>query len=64
MQQVRILNAKDLSHLTAIEAHNCMITALWTDDCHIITGGTHLVSYYDCFSSEIHADFTINVFFL
>jgi hypothetical protein len=37
--QVRVLNAKDLSHNTAFEAHNCMITAFYADDCHVVTGG-------------------------
>jgi hypothetical protein len=40
--QVRVLNAKDLSHNTAFEAHNCMITAFYADDCHVVTGGKPL----------------------
>jgi hypothetical protein len=37
--QVRVLNSKDLTHNTAFEAHNCMITAFYADDCHVVTGG-------------------------
>ena len=36
---VRILNSKDLSGNIAIEEHNCMISAMYSDNQHIITGG-------------------------
>jgi WD40 repeat protein len=38
--QVRILNAKDLTHKIAVSQHNCMISAFYSDNYSFFTGGT------------------------
>jgi len=46
LPQIRVLSSKDLSPCTqgVIEDHHCMVTALYTDHEHIVSGG----KFYMC----------------